>query len=276
VAVQPPLLRRRRRRPEGLRIGGRLGAAPFALIALVVFALLLLAWWLVTSQGLVSALVLPSPGAVWDRMRQLEQSGDLWADLRASIERIAIGFGLATVMAVPFGVLMGSFGVWEAGLEPLVDFVRYMPVVGFIPLTIFWVGFDERQKWLIIWIGTFFQEVLLVMDDVKRTPPSLVDLGRTLGLSESAILVRIIVPHSAPSIWDSLRISLGWAWTWVVLAELSGTTSGLGFRINQAQQFFQSDTVIGYLLLLGLLGLITDQGMKALSRLFFGWSQARA
>lgn len=276
MAVQPPLLRRRRRRPEGLRIGGHLGAAPFALIALVVFALLLLVWWLVTSQGLVSALVLPSPGAVWDRLRQLEQSGDLWTDLRVSIQRIAIGFALATVMAVPLGVLMGSFGVWEAALEPLVDFVRYMPVVGFIPLSIFWVGFDEHQKWLIIWIGTFFQEVLLVMDNVKRTPPSLVDLGRTLGLSETAILVRIVVPHAAPSIWDSLRISLGWAWTWVVLAELSGTTSGLGFRINQAQQFFQSDTVIGYLLLLGLLGLITDQGMKALSRLFFGWSQARA
>ena len=91
-------------------------------------------------------------------------------------------------MAVPLGVLMGTFGVWEAALEPLVDFVRYMPVVGFIPLTIFWVGFDDTQKFLIIWIGTFFQEVLLIMDNVKRTPPSLVDLGRTLGLSERAIL----------------------------------------------------------------------------------------
>ena len=144
--------------------------------------------------------------------------------------------------------------MWEAALEPLVDFVRYMPVVGFIPLTIFWVGFDDTQKFLIIWIGTFFQEVLLIMDNVKRTPPSLVDLGRTLGLSERAILVRIVVPHAAPGIWDSLRISLGWAWTWVVLAELSGASSGLGFRINEAQRFFESDTVIGYLLLLGLLG----------------------
>jgi len=88
---------------------------------------------------------------------------------------------------------------------------------------------------------------------VKRTPPSLVDLGRTLGLAERAILVRIVVPHAAPSIWDSLRISLGWAWTWVVLAELSGASSGLGYRINEAQHFFESDTVIGYLLLLGLL-----------------------
>jgi NitT/TauT family transport system permease protein len=276
VAAQPPLLRRRRRRPEGLRIGGHLGAAPFALIALAVFALLLLAWWLVTTHGLVSKLVLPSPHAVWERMRDAEQSGELWDDLAASIYRIAVGFALATVLAVPLGVLMGTFGVWEAALEPLVDFVRYMPVVGFIPLTIFWVGFDDRQKFLIIWIGTFFQEVLLIMDNVKRTPPSLVDLGRTLGLSERAILARIVVPHAAPAIWDSLRISLGWAWTWVVLAELSGASSGLGFRINEAQRFFESDTVIGYLLLLGLLGLVTDQGMKALSRTFFGWSRARA
>jgi NitT/TauT family transport system permease protein len=276
VAGQPPLLRRRRRRPEGLRIGGHLGAVPFALITLSVFAALLLAWWIATSQGFVSALVLPSPHAVWERMRQLQQSGDLWADVRVSVYRIAVAFALATVMAIPLGVLMGTFGVWEAALEPLVDFVRYMPVVGFIPLTIFWVGFDDKQKFLVIWIGTFFQEVLLVMDNVKRTPPSLVDLGRTLGLSERAILVRIVVPHAAPAIWDSLRISLGWAWTWVVLAELSGANSGLGFRINEAQHFFESDTVIGYLLLLGLLGLVTDQGMKALSRLFFGWSKARS
>ena len=142
--------------------------------------------------------MLPSPHAVWERMRELAQSGDMWDDVRASVYRIAVGFALATVMAVPLGVLMGSFGVWEAALEPLVDFVRYMPVVGFIPLTIFWVGFDDGQKFLIIWIGTFFQEVLLIMDNVKRTPPSLVDLGRTLGLSESAILVRIVVPHAAP------------------------------------------------------------------------------
>jgi NitT/TauT family transport system permease protein len=277
VAAPPPLLRRpRRRRPDGLRIGGHLGAAPFALISLAVFGVLLVVWWLVTSQGLVSALVLPSPHAVWHRMRQLQESGDLFSDMGISIYRIAVAFAIATAMAVPLGVLMGTFAVWEAALEPLVDFVRYMPVVGFIPLTIFWVGFDDTQKFLIIWIGTFFQEVLLIMDNVKRTPPSLVDLGRTLGLSERAILVRIVVPYAAPGIWDSLRISLGWAWTWVVLAELSGASSGLGFRINEAQRFFESDTVIGYLLLLGLLGLVTDQGMKALSRLFFGWSKARA
>lgn len=270
------MLRRGRRRPDGFRIGGHLGAVPFVLISLSVFGLLLLVWWLVTSQGLASPLVLPTPHAVWDRMRQLQQSGDLFDDMGISIYRIAVAFAIATAMAIPLGVLMGTFAVWEAALEPLVDFVRYMPVVGFIPLSIFWVGFDDRQKFLLIWIGTFFQEVLLIMDNVKRTPPSLVDLGRTLGLSERAILLRIVVPHAAPSIWDSLRISLGWAWTWVVLAELTGASSGLGFRINEAQRFFESDTVIGYLLLLGLLGLVTDQGMKALSRLFFGWSKARA
>ena len=209
--------------------------------------------------------MLPSPHAVWERMREAEQSGELWDDSARQIYRIAVGFALATVMALPIGVLMGTFGVWEAALEPLVDFVRYMPVVGFVPLTILWVGFDDRQKFLIIWIGTFFQQVLLVMDNVKRMPPSLVDLGRTLGLSERAILdAHRRAARGCPAIWDSLRISLGWAWTWLVLAELSGASSGLGFRINEAQRFFETDTVIGYLLVLGLLGLVTDQGMKAL------------
>ena len=129
-----------------------------------------------------------------------------------------------------------------------------MPVVGFVPLTIFWVGFDDTQKFLIILIGTFFQEVLLVMDNVKRVPPSWSTSGARWACPSGAILVRIVLPHAAPAIWDSLRISLGWAWTWVVLAELSGASSGLGYRITTAQRFFETDTIIGYLLLLGLLG----------------------
>ena len=158
-------------------------------------------------------------------------------------------------------------------MEPLVDFVRYMPVVGFVPLTIIWIGIGDSQKWSIVFIGTFFQEVLLVMDNVKRVPKELVDIGQTLGLKDVGILRRIILRAAAPAIWDTLRISLGWAWTWIVLAELVAANTGLGYRISAAQRFFNTETIIGYLLVLGLLGLITDQAMKAAGRWMFRWAE---
>jgi NitT/TauT family transport system permease protein len=208
-------------------------------------------------------------------MVELANSGDLWADTRVSVMRILIGFAIASAMAIPIGVLIGAYRFWEAAIEPLVDFIRYMPVVAFVPLTILWAGTDNTQKFLIIWIGTFFQQVLLIMDNTKRVPLDFVDIGRTLGMKDRSILRRIVIPAAAPGIWDSMRISLGWAWTWLVVAELVAATSGLGYRITTAQRFFQTDTIIGYILLLGFLGLVTDQVMKWVGRRAFGYAQER-
>jgi NitT/TauT family transport system permease protein len=230
---------------------------------------------LATSNGWVKPIFLPSPGDVWNRMVDLAKGGELWDDVRVSVARIMIGFLIASAMAVPIGVLVGAYRFWEAAVEPLVDFIRYMPVVAFVPLTILWAGTDDTQKYLIIWIGTFFQQVLLIMDNTKRVPLDFVDIGRTLGMKDRGILRRILVPAAAPGIWDSMRISLGWAWTWLVVAELVAATSGLGYRITTAQRFFQTDTIIGYILLLGLHGLIFDQVMKWLGRRLFGYAEER-
>jgi NitT/TauT family transport system permease protein len=264
-----------RSRPDMLLIGGRIRTVPFVGIAVAVFAGLLLLWFLATTYEWVRPIFLPGPGKVWSQMVDLARSGELWADIRVSVYRIAVGFALATVMAVPIGILIGAYRFWEAAIEPLVDFVRYMPVVAFVPLTILWAGTGDTQKFLIIWIGTFFQQVLLVMDNTKRVPLDLVDIGRTLGMKDRSILGRIVMRGAAPGIWDSMRISLGWAWTWLVLAELVAATSGLGYRITTAQRFFQTDTIIGYILVLGLLGLITDQVMKAIGRKAFRYAEAR-
>jgi NitT/TauT family transport system permease protein len=265
----------RRRRPDMLRIGGRIKAWQFIVIAAAVFVGLYVLWTVATYYSWVKPIFLPTPGEVWNRMSELASGGQLWDDARVSIYRIAVGFALATVMAIPIGLLIGSYRFWEAAIEPLVDFIRYMPVVAFVPLTILWAGTDDTQKFLIIWIGTFFQQVLLIMDNTKRVPLDFVDIGRTLGMKDRSILARIILPGAAPGIWDSMRISLGWAWTWLVLAELVAATSGLGYRITTAQRFFQTDTIIGYILLLGLLGLVTDQVMKLLGRWMFRYAEAK-
>ena len=253
----------------------RLGAYEFARIAALVFVGLALLWWLATALRIVPPLFLPSPAAVFARLQELWRTGKLVDDTLVSVYRITVGFLISTAFAIPIGVLIGTYRAWEAAIEPVVDFIRYMPVVAFVPLTILWTGTGDAQKFLIIWIGTFFQQVLLVMDNVKSVPRDFINLGRTFGMPETRILAGIIVPSAMPAIWDSMRISLGWAWTWLVVAELVAATSGLGYRITTAQRFFQTDTIFGYLLLLGMLGLTTDQAMKGLGRRLFRYLEAR-
>ncbi|TGQ90977.1 ABC transporter permease [Mesorhizobium sp. M8A.F.Ca.ET.208.01.1.1] len=266
-AAKPATKKATRRRSSG--IGVPIARSRFLAIAVAVFVGLGLAWWAATGLEWVKPIFLPSPGSVATQIAKLAADGTLWLDLRASMYRISIGFLLASALSIPIGVLIGSFRSWEAAIEPLVDFIRYMPVVAFVPLSILWAGTGDTQKFLIIFIGTFFQQVLMIMDNVKRVPADFIGLGRTLGLPDRKILTRIVVPSALPGIWDTLRISLGWAWTWLVLAELVAATSGLGYRITVSQRYFQTNTIIGYILLLGVLGLITDQVMKALEKVLF-------
>lgn len=137
------------------------------------------------------------------------------------------------------------------------------------------MGIDDPQKFLIIWMGTFFQQVLMVSDAVRQTPRSLIELGETLGLSNGRILTRIVLPSSAPRLWDMLRITLGWAWTWLVVAELVAASTGLGYRITLAQRYLSTDIIIGYVVVLGVLGLVSDQIMRALGRALFRYERIR-
>jgi NitT/TauT family transport system permease protein len=266
---------RRRRRREAFRLRGHMTTWQFLGVSALVFGLCFLAWFLITALGLVDPLFLPKPTSVFNKLVSLAGDGTLFDDAKISIYRIMVGFLIASAMAVPIGILIGTYRIWEAALEPLTDFIRYMPVVAFVPLTIIWIGTSDTQKFAIIWIGVFFQQVLLIMDNVKRTPHDFIDIGRTLGMKDRTILRRIVLPSSAPGIWDSMRITLGWAWTYLTLAELVAATSGLGYRITVGQRFFQTDLIIGYILVLGVLGLTTDQLMKAAGRRLFGWAEAR-
>lgn len=256
--------------------GGAIGRPVFLTISGGVFAALFAIWYAVTASGLVQPLFLPAPGAIWLRLTSLSTAGTLWGDIEVSVYRVFAGFFIASAMAVPIGVMIGSYRFWEAALEPLADFIRYMPVVAFLPLTILWTGTGDIQKFLIIWIGTFFQQILMVMDNVKRVPPDFIGLGRTLGLSEFKLQMKIVIPSALPGIWDTLRITFGWAWTWLVVAELVAANSGLGYRITVSQRYFETDTTIGYILVLGVLGLMTDQVMKALERVLFPYAKGRS
>lgn len=256
--------------------GGPLSRRAYLTTAVLSFVALILVWTAITVSELVDPLFLPSPLAVLDKLGRQASTGELWSDIGVSAYRVMVGFLASSFIAVPIGILCGSLRRVEAAIEPIMDFIRYMPVVAFVPLTILWVGTDDTQKFLIIFLGTFFQQVLMFADAVRRVPVSYRNLGATLGLSRSQILIRIVFPSALPRIWDSLRISLGWAWTWLVVAEVVAATSGMGYRITQAQRFLETDLIIGYVIILGLLGLVFDQIMRALGRRFFRYLKGRS
>jgi NitT/TauT family transport system permease protein len=259
------------RRPSYLELRGPIPPRVYITVGLSLLLLVFAAWWLITGQGWVSPIFLPAPAAVWDELWRQVREGILWEDTQASIYRITVGWLLSTLFAVPIGILMGNFRFFEGLFEPLIDLVRYMPAVAFVPLTILWLGVGDSQKFAILFIGTFFQQVLMIMDNVKTVPYTLIQVSYTFGLNKWEALFRVILPAALPGIWDTFRITLGWAWTYLVVAELVAANVGLGYRIMRAQRFLQTESIILGILVIGFLGLVTDSLFKGSYRLLFPW-----
>ncbi|WP_417792376.1 ABC transporter permease [Stutzerimonas xanthomarina] len=228
-------------------------------------------WWAYTALGLADPMFMPSPGAVLERLGRWWTSEGLLTDIGISVWRVMAGFGASALLALPLGLYIGTYRPVQAFLEPLTDFIRYMPAVAFIPLVMLWVGIDEGSKILIIFIGTFFQMVLMVAEDVRRVPMTQIEAAQTMGASRSEIVKLVILPSARPAILDTLRITCGWAWTYLVVAELVAANSGLGYAVLKAQRYMHTDKIFAGILLIGLIGLLTDQAFRWLSRRAFPW-----
>jgi len=235
------------------------------------FIVILVLWSVVTYGGVISPLFLPSPSKVVETMISMFKSGGLWGDTWASFYRVSMGFLLAAVLAVPLGLLMGTYKLFEAPVEPLMGFFRYLPASAFIPLLILWVGITDMEKILVIFIGTFFQLTLMIADTIRRVPMDLLWVSYTLGVDRKSVLYKVLLPAALPEIVDNLRIAMGWAWTYLVVAEIVAATTGLGFMIMQSQRFLRTDKIFVGIVIIGLLGIITDQVFKYVHRILFPW-----
>ena len=249
----------------------RLMRHPWALGILGILTVLLL-WWITTANGSVNKLFLPSPQAVWQAGQQQWSSGLLLKDALASIQRVFIGFAMSAGLALPIGIAMGTNPVICRLLEPLMGLIRYMPAPAFIPLLIIYFGLDELPKVLLIFIGTFFFNTLMIMDAVKFVPRELMETARTLGGRTLPILTRVVAPFIAPQVLDTYRINMASAWNLVIVAELVAATEGLGMRISLAQRFLRSDEIFMGLIVIGLIGLLIDLGFRALMRRACSWA----
>ncbi len=252
-------------------VRGPIPSVVYAALAMLGLVLPLLGWWLATSVAGADPVFLPSPSQVWTRLSDWWHEADLAGDIAISVYRVVGGFLLSALLAVPLGLMIGTFRVVQAVLEPLTDFIRYMPAVAFIPLVMLWVGIEESSKVAIIFIGTFFQMVLMVAEDVRRVPMAQIEAAQTMGATRVELIEKVIFPSARPALLDTLRVTMGWAWTYLVVAELVAANSGLGYAILKAQRFLQTDKIFAGILLIGLIGLVTDQWFRWVHRKAFPW-----
>lgn len=242
------------------------------MLGVAFFVLFVLAWAAFTLGGFVSPTFLASPVTMVIEGWLLFTEYNFVHDIGMTVWRVLGGFIMAAIVAVPLGIAMGAYKPVEAFLEPFVSFCRYLPASAFIPLLILWAGLGETQKLLVIFIGSVFQIILMVAVIVGGARRDLVEAAYTLGANSSGIVKRVLIPGAAPGIAETLRLVLGWAWTYVIVAELIGSSSGIGHMITDSQALLNTGQIIFGIIVIGVIGLISDLAFKAANRRLFAWS----
>jgi NitT/TauT family transport system permease protein len=244
------------------------------LLGVSFFVLFFAAWAVATFGGYVPPIFLADPMTMAQDAWLLMTKFNFAHDIGITIWRVVGGFVLAAIVAVPLGILMGAYKPIEAFFEPFVSFARYLPASAFVPLLILWAGIGEKQKLLVIFIGSVFQIVLMVAVTVGQTRRDLVEAAYTLGSGDSGVVRRVLIPMNAPEIAEILRLVLGWAWTYVIVAEFIGSSAGIGHMIINSQALMATGQIIFGIIVIGFIGLISDFLFKLLNRRLFPWRLA--
>ncbi|MRN78218.1 ABC transporter permease [Brucella sp. 10RB9210] len=237
---------------------------------LLSFAVGIGGWYLLTVTG---AVVLPGPVDVLERAVTLLLNGQLLGDIFASLRRVLSGFVLGVALAIPVGFLMGWYRIARSLIEPWVQFFRMIPPLAVIPLAIVTLGIDESPKIFVIFLASFLSSVVATYQGVISVDRTLINAARVLGAKDATIFARVIVPASVPFILVGVRIGLGSAWATVVAAELIAAQSGLGYRMQQAQLYYDLPTIFVSLVTIGILGLFMDRLLQAADRRLTQWQE---
>jgi NitT/TauT family transport system permease protein len=227
-------------------------------------------WAAVVALGKVG---LPSPAQVLMRAIELIRSGQLLTDLLSSLGRVAAGFALGVALAIPVGFVMGWYSTARGLIEPFVQFFRMIPPLAVIPLAIVTMGIGEAPKVFVIFLAAFLSSVIATYQGVVNVDKTLIDAARVLGARDATIFRRVVIPASTPYILVGMRIGLGSAWATVVAAELIAAQSGLGFRMQQAELYYDLATIFVSLITIGALGLAMDRLLLALETRLTQWQE---
>jgi NitT/TauT family transport system permease protein len=198
----------------------------------------------------------------------------LHESLWQSIQVIFWGFFLSSLVGVPLGILAGTYDAITRLTEPFIEFFRYLPAPAFGALAVAILGIHEAPKIAIIFIGTFFQQVLVVSNTTRKIDPSLLEAAMTLGAKRLSLLFRVVIPGIITDLYKDMRILLGWAWTYLIVAELIGTSSGITWFITQQARYKNFENVYAAIIMIGIIGLSTDLLLAWLGRHLFPWQRS--
>ncbi|SIT53577.1 Binding-protein-dependent transport systems inner membrane component [Mesorhizobium prunaredense] len=241
-------------------------------LSVLVWVAVIGGWFALTYSGAVKEMFLPRPESVLSTTIRMALDGSLWEHVLASVQVVLIGFVISSIVAVPLGLTMGTYRIVQAALDPLVNFIRYLPVTSFVPLFILWIGIGIEQRVAVIIFGIFFQQLVMIADSARGVQRDLVNAAYTLGTKRGDTVFHIVFPATLPNVLDVLRVTMGWAWTYLVVAELVAARSGLGYISLKAMRGFQVDVIFMAIAMIGILGLCTDQLFRGIRRLVAPWA----
>ena len=226
-------------------------------------------WELAVFLKLTNAVLLPGPFTVLASFVELFTAKNYLHDVGMSLFRIVVSFTLACMLAIPLGILMGTFRRVEAFFNPLVSAFRYLPAPSFIPLLLMWLGAGEGQKLALLFLGVVWFLITLIMDYAKSLPADFVNSALTLGGNRRQVLWTVVVPAMLPDILTAMRQMLAVSWTYLVIAEIVAASSGIGAMMMRAKRFVHIDEIMAGIITIGLLGLVFDILLRRLRRMLF-------
>ncbi len=243
------------------------------LSGLVLPALLLVGWFLVTDVFKVFRTnQLPSPGRVWNAAVQLYSTGDLYKHLFASLSRVLIGFTIGATLALLIGTLVGLWRPVERLVDPLLQALRNVPSLAWVPFLLLWMGIDEPPKLTLIAIGAFFPVYLNLVSGIRQVDRKLMEVGYIFGLNHFGMVQKIILPTSLPYLLTGLRSGLGQSWLFLVAAELIASTRGLGFLLIDGENSSRPDIMLVSIIFLAVLGKLFDSLLQLIERRLLRWT----
>jgi NitT/TauT family transport system permease protein len=229
-----------------------------------------LLWLAVRASGLVSPALVPSPTAVVEKFIELSKDR-LWLDIWMSARRVFTGVALGILVAVPVGFCLGWYRGLRVFIDPVINFFRALPPIALIPLVIVYFGIGESAKTVILFYASFFAGVIVMYEGIAQISPIFVRVARTLGANDVEIFAKVIVPLTVPHILTAIRVALGVAWATLVASELIAAQQGLGALIQNASSFFQLDVIYVGIICIGLIAMLMDLALRAVSRRLVAW-----
>jgi len=220
-------------------------------------------------------VMLPPPTAVFSAAVDLMKRGVLLTHIVDSLYRVLLAVGTASVIGIPLGLAMGWFPRFRAAVDPLLEFIRPIPPLAWIPLSILWFGIGDTQIVYIIFLAAFFPIVLNSMAGARDVDTYLVRAGQSLGARPRELFATVVLPGALPNIFTGVRVGLGIGWMALVAGELVAAPSGLGYMINNARTLFRSDYILLGMVLIGVLGLLLDFIMRKLALLIMPWHRGQ-